>query len=359
MKDRTTSEKLAIYRGLFTGRPDVYGTYDPNTGRVRQVKEPVTDEVLLAHLKGQQPYGVYLLMKDTIRTLAVDFDSDQLCYPLAFRAEARHYQMVSYIERSKSKGYHVWMFFGEQGVPARKARQVAGQILTAIRQPNVEIFPKQDVLDENIAYGNFINAPLFGALVPRARTVFVHPARPRQPYADQWELLSGVQRIQETRLDAAIRRYDVDEPDQANQTSESTGPSNDAGGLTMSFGLPPCAQRMLADGVPDQQRVRCFRLAVDLKRAGVPFDLAVTLLRAWARKNRPQNGKRIITSREIEEQAKGAYEKPYRSCGCEDPAVATYCDEGCPLYAHRRAKTAPMQCNRSMTQQTSPSAAQR
>ncbi len=146
MKGRTTSEKLAIYRGLFTGRPDIYGTYDPDTGKVRQVKEPVTDEVLLAHLKGQQSYGVYLLMKDTIRALAVDFDSDQLCYPLAFRAEARHYQMVSYIERSKSKGYHVWMFFGEQGVPARKARQVAGQILTAIRQPHTEIFPKQDIL---------------------------------------------------------------------------------------------------------------------------------------------------------------------------------------------------------------------
>jgi len=335
MKDRTTSEKLAIYRGLFTGLPDVYGTYDPDTGRVRQVKEPVTDEVLLAHLKGQQPYGIYPLMKDTIRALAVDFDSDQLCYPLAFRAEARRHKLFTYIERGKSKGYHVWMFFEEQGVLARKARQVTGQILTAIRQPHTEIFPKQDVLDEYTAYGNFINAPLFGALVPKGRTVFVHPARPRQPCADQWELLSGVQRIEEVQLDEVIRSYNLDEPDQLDQTCQSAISSGGASDVTKSFGLPPCAQRMLAEGVPDQQRVRCFRLAVDLKRAGVPFDLAVSLLQAWAGKNRPQNEKRIITDKEIQEQTQGAYEKSYRSCGCEDTAVAPYCDERCPLRAAR------------------------
>ncbi len=73
---------------------------------------------------------------------------------------------------------------------------------------------------------------------------------------------------------------------------------------------------MLADGVTFQQRVSCFRLAVNLRRAGVPSDLTVTMLRAWARKNRPQNGKRIITEAEIRNQVKDAYEKQYRSCGC-------------------------------------------
>jgi len=345
MKGRTTSEKLAIYRGLFTGRPDVYGTYDPDTGRVRQVKAPVTDEVLLAHLKGQRPYGVYLLMKDIIRALAVDFDSDQLCYPLAFRAEAWRQGIFGYIERSKSKGYHVWMFFEEQGVLARKARQVAGQILSTIGQPHTEIFPKQDVLDEHTSYGNFINAPLFGAFVPKGRTVFVHPGKPRQPYSDQWELLAGVQRIGEGKLDEVIGNYGLPEADQPREACESDISSSDTDAVMRSFGLPPCAHRMLAEGVPDQQRVRCFRLAVDLKRAGVPFDLAVTLLQAWARKNRPQNGKRIITNKEIQAQAKGAYEKPYRSCGCEDPAVAPYCDDGCPLYGRVRTETSARPCD--------------
>ena len=154
MKGRTTSEKLAIYKSLFMGLPDVYGTYDPRTGRVRQAKEPVTDQVLLAHLKGIQSYGVYLLVKDTIRALAVDFDNDQLDHPLAFGAEARRHGIFTYIERSKSKGYHVWVFLPEKGVLARKARLVAGYILAAIGQPNIEIFPKQDAYEKQYrSYG--------------------------------------------------------------------------------------------------------------------------------------------------------------------------------------------------------------
>jgi len=333
MKGRTTSEKLAIYRNLFTGLPDVYGTYDPHTGRVRQVKEPVTDEVLLTHLKGKQPYGIYLLTKDTIRALAVDFDDDQLNHPLAFRAEARRLGMFTYIERSKSKGYHVWMFFSEKSVLARKARLVAGYILTTIGQPNIEIFPKQDALDENTSYGNFINAPLFGALVPKGRTVFMHPAKPREAYPNQWELLGGVQRIEERNLNDIIHNCGLDRQNHENCRNEPADSSNGAKDSAQAFGLPLCAQRMLADGVTSQQRVSCFRLAVNLRRAGIPSDLTVIMLLAWARKNRPQDGKRIITEAEIRSQVKDAYEKPYRSCGCEESAVAPYCDKRCPLYS--------------------------
>jgi hypothetical protein len=332
MKSRTTSQKLAIYKSLFTGLPDVYGTYHPHTGKVRQVKEPVTNGVLLAHLKGKQPYGVYLLVKDTIRALAVDFDNDQLDHPLAFRADARRLGMFTYIERSKSKGYHVWMFFPEKGVPARKARLVTGNILTTIGQPNVEIFPKQDVLDGNTAYGNFINAPLFGDLVPKGRTVFMHPATPREVYHDQWELLGGVQRIGERILDDVIRNCGLDQQHHANDVEQPPDSPSCGKDSVQSFGLPPCAQKMLANGVTSQQRVSCFRLAVNLRRAGVPSDLTVTMLRAWARKNRPRDDKRIITEAEIRGQVKDAYEKLYRSRGCEDPAVVPFCDKSCPLY---------------------------
>ena len=333
MKGRTTSEKLAIYRGLFSGLPQAYGTYDPSTGRVRQVKEPVTDKELLAHLRGEQPYGVYLLMGDTVHALAVDFDDDELCLPLAFRAGAKRYNTFSYIERSKSKGYHVWMFFEEKGVPARKARLVAASVLAYIGQPDTEIFPKQDALNEHTSYGNFINAPLFGALVPKGRTIFVDPANPTEPYHNQWELLAGVQRIEEARLDAVIQSCGLGTRDDKTDDHGQAGPASDAPDRIQSFGLPPCAQRMLAKGVTDNQRVSCFRLAVHLKRAGIPCDLALAALQAWASKNQPQNGKRVITPEEIRRQAQDAYEKPYRSCGCEDPALAPYCDENCPLHS--------------------------
>jgi hypothetical protein len=338
MTSRTTSEKLAIFRGLFTGLPGVYGTYDLSTGKVRQVKEPVTDQVLLAHLKGERPYGVYLLMEDRIRALAVDFDTDELSYPLAFKAGALRYNLFTSIERSKSKGFHVWMFFAEGGVPARKARLVASSILAYMDKPDTEIFPKQDALDPQRSYGNFINAPLFGTLVRKGRTLFVDPADRTQRYPDQWELLAGVQRVEEFRLDAVIESWGLSGRDNADGAAAPAKSESNSPGLARSFGLPPCAQRMLAEGVSDQQRMACFRLAVHLKLAGIPPELAVAMLKAWAPKNRPQNGKRIITEAEIWERARGAYEKPYRGCGCEDPVMALYCNEGCPLYTHTRAK---------------------
>lgn len=342
MEHRTSSQKLAIYRGLFTGLPHVYGTYDPSTGKVRQVKEPVTDKVLLAHLRGEQPYGVYLLNGDKVRALAVDFDNDELCLPLAFRAGAKRYNMFSYIERSKSKGYHVWLFFEEKGVAARKARLVAASVLSYMGQPHTEIFPKQDALDDRTSYGNFINAPLFGTLVPKGRTVFVDPANPTEPYHDQWGLLAAVQRVEEMRLDAVIQSCSLEQLNHRDSDHSPPRPVSEPGDRVQSFGLPPCAQRMLAQGVTDNQRVACFRLAFHLRRAGVPLDLAVATLQAWARKNRPQNGKQIISDLEIGQQASDAYKRSYRSCGCEDAAVAPYCDEHCSLYSRSVRKPSPM-----------------
>ncbi len=119
MKERGTAEKLAIFRRLFTGLPDAYGTYDPVSGRARQVKASVTDKVLLDHLLGHMPYGVYLLVKDRTRAIAVDFDSDNRLTVSEFAGRAKHCSIPAYIERSKSKGYHAWIFF-EEAVLAKK-----------------------------------------------------------------------------------------------------------------------------------------------------------------------------------------------------------------------------------------------
>jgi hypothetical protein len=95
---------------------------------------------------------------------------------------------------------------------------------------------------------------------------------------------------------------------------------------------------MLAEGVSSFQRVSCFRLAVQLKRNGMPYDLALITLKAWAKKNHPDEGKRIITESEIEYQTKCAFENTYRSFGCEDPAMASCCNKNCPLYAYTVGK---------------------
>jgi hypothetical protein len=244
----TSAEKIQIYKSLFMGLCNVYGTYDTRTGKVRQVKEPVTDEVIHAHLTGKQSYGVYLLTDDRTGALAVDFDKDDLSVPVAYVGGAKRYNISAYIERSKSKGYHVWIFFEVGGVLARKARLVAQKILADMGKGTIEIFPKQDLLANGVCYGNFINAPLFGVLVRKGRTVFVDPAEPTKVYPDQWKLLQAVQRVPELRLDAIIESCNLNEQARTVERGKHNGHCN-LGDNSSPFGLPPCGRRMLAEGV--------------------------------------------------------------------------------------------------------------
>lgn len=168
------ADKIRIFAGLFRGRLDVHGTQDLTTGRGCMVKEPVTADVVRAHLEGKRRLGIYMLVGWRTSFLAVDFDMDDLHAALDFIAAARHYGLPCHLEVSKRRGWHAWAFASDQGgLPAAKARLVARHILEEIGEPGTEVFPKQDALDESTSYGNFIYLPLFGGLtaVPD-RTVF-------------------------------------------------------------------------------------------------------------------------------------------------------------------------------------------
>jgi hypothetical protein len=326
-----TPEKLALFRALFTGLKNVYGSRDMKTGQIHQVKSPVTDNVLLDHLEGKKPYGVYLLVNDRIGASVVDFDTENISSPAGFLKSAGRLNLPAYIERSRSKGYHIWQFYYSP-VPAWKARSVIGRILNEINEPNTEIFPKQDRLDTRTHYGNFIFAPLFGRLVSQNRTVFMDPNDPTKPYPDQWELMENVQRVSESLLDDIIEMNPIDE------VRHIPVPYSPANVEINTLGLMPCAQRILREGVCRHQRVITFRLGVQFRRVCMPQDLAVVTLKAWAHKNKPTDGKQIITESEIIAQVSCAYEKGYRGFGCEDPVIKEFCDPRCPLKRNGRTK---------------------
>ena len=331
---RTSQDKVALFCRFFTGLKSAYGTYDPRTGRVCQVKESVTTKVVLAHLTGQRPYGVYLLAGDLTRAVVVDFDDGSSETPQMFVARAADHGIASYIERSKSKGHHVWLFFVQEGVKAAKARLVVRHILQETGCGDTEVFPKQDSLGNGVEFGNFINAPLFGGLVPQGRTVFVDPHNGMQPFPDQWDFLEQVTLVPEAKLDELIEANQLASPAQPAPSEQRHPP------LTRRFpprsSLPICAQRMLNDGVTENQRVACFRLAIHFNRLGVPFDIAVAALREWAQKNKPTDGRGIITAVEIQGQADCAYKRAYRGFGCEEPAVKPFCAAECPLWDRAR-----------------------
>jgi len=330
-KKKSAAEKVALFRSFFTGLSTVYGTYDPATGRAWQVKQPVTDETILAHLKGKRPYGVYLLDGESTKAIAVDFDDNDPFPPIEFFNLAFNYKLPAYIETSKSKGFHAWIFFNSKGVKAYKARIVVKRILEEIEYPQTEIFPKQDVLNTRTSYGNFINAPLFGRLVPSGKTVFINP-KEHKPHPDQWAFLESVERVEEQTLDEIIELNDL-----SNSQVQPKPLSHDtANGSTNRFGLPLCAQKMLQEGVSRYQRVSCFRLAVHLKRLGLPSDVALAALKVWALKNQPKDGNEVISELEIIEQTSCAFNKDYRGYGCGSEAVSLFCQPGCPVNKIRK-----------------------
>jgi len=332
-QQRTTSEKIALFRSFFSGLPNVYGTYDPNTGRSWQEKKPVTDETILLHLQGKRPFGVYLLMGEYTRAVVADFDHHDPSQPIEFVKTANHYRLPAYIETSKSKGYHVWIFFELASVKALKARLVVKSILDQIEAPQTEIFPKQNFINERISFGNFIYAPLFGRLVTEGKTVFINPDS-LEPHQNQWDFLDTIQRIQESLLDEIIETNELS----ASQ-SQSNGAIVPGGDKTINrFGLPLCVQAMLQNGVTHNQRVCCFRLAVQLRRIGLPYDACVSVLKTWSLKNRPEEKKRIITDNEIMEQASSAYRNYYNACGCETPEMAQFCHTECHLFSRQRKR---------------------
>lgn len=159
---------------LFVGRDDAYGMYEvspsaiPNErgkleGRAYTRREPVTDELYLAHLDGQQSLGIVPIRIDgTAMWFAIDvdtYDNASLHTSLLKKIAANDLPLV--MTKSKSGGAHLWCFLTE-AMQARDIREVAKQFLAILGLPSdTEIFPKQVEVDkENV--GNWINLPFFG-----------------------------------------------------------------------------------------------------------------------------------------------------------------------------------------------------
>ncbi|MDA3787232.1 MAG: hypothetical protein PF503_01850 [Desulfobacula sp.] len=328
---RNNAEKIAIFFDRLVARTDVYGTYDPETGKTFQRKESVTKQVIIDHLQGKKPYGMYMLVKDKTTVLVIDFDDHDKNPPVKFINQAKHYNIPAYLEVSKSKGWHVWIFFGKAGVSAIKARTMAYQILNDIDSVNTEVFPKQNFIPKGRkSYGNFVNCPLFGKLIPQGKTIFVDPNNNFSPY-EQWSFLKNVKLVTEDDLDELIEINDWKLVNQYKKKISKNTSLEPKLRYTLQA-LLPCAQKMLKSGVTRLQRLTCFRLAIHLCAAGFDEEMSYEILRFWAKRNKPINGKQILTEKEIMDQCKDGFKTRNSSYGCGEPETSSFCSKPCPLY---------------------------
>jgi superfamily II DNA or RNA helicase len=217
----TPEEKVSLFRALFRGREDVHALrwengrtgkagWGPavkggwaNTRKPDRECLPLTDDVVVDHLGGSIHLGLYpLLRDDTCCLLVCDFDgSGWTLDALAYLDAARAAGIPSALERSRSgSGGHVWVFFSDR-VPASSARRIGAYLVREAMTVRVELdlasydrlFPAQDFLPKQ-GFGNLIALPLEGECRRKGTTVFLDPTT-LEPYPDQWEYLSGVERL--------------------------------------------------------------------------------------------------------------------------------------------------------------------
>jgi superfamily II DNA or RNA helicase len=239
----TSNQKIKIFMHLFQGRTNVFPKRwdNPKTGKsgyapacfnewVRgicnkptikcsdcpnQAFIPLNETIIRKHLGGEDhngskrdyTVGIYpMLADDRCLFLAADFDKKDWQNDVkAFIETCRNKNIPYAVERSRSgNGAHVWIFF-EDPIPAFEARRLGAAVITETMEDHPEIgldsydrfFPNQDTMPSG-GFGNLIALPL--QMTPRKQNNSVFLNNDFEPYADQWEFLSSINKMSVTAV---------------------------------------------------------------------------------------------------------------------------------------------------------------
>lgn len=155
---------------LFRGNPAVVGLDDAGHGTPGPLRLDVPDEretkwLALAegHLAGHAGIGVYPIRGGSVAWGCVDFDEgehESLSHALNLRELLHNMDLPTWLERSRSKGYHLWLF--SEWVSATWMRRLLLGACLAVQAPAKEVNPKAERLNDD-QIGNFVRLPYFGA----------------------------------------------------------------------------------------------------------------------------------------------------------------------------------------------------
>ena len=148
--------------GTFEGRTDAWGGDEG-----RAIWQPVTVELIEGHLRGDTPCGVYPIRQRNddadplvVRWGCCDIDTGDWneAYRLGYALEGMG--MLPWVERSRSKGWHIWVF-AEDWVEAWEMRRALKVAYSTIGLPAKEANPKSERLRAN-QLGNYVRLPYKG-----------------------------------------------------------------------------------------------------------------------------------------------------------------------------------------------------
>ncbi len=329
MNNLTNEEKANLVSELIKGRNDAHGA-----GEGICIKEKVTNEVIKGHLTGKKRIGRYPLAPDIMDGtgtywLCLDIDEPDTNIVLEALGSIEGLGFTAYLEKSKSKGWHIWIFFSEP-VKASYTRALGQYVAECVAREfegtTVEIFPKQNSL-ANMQFGNYVNLPLFGLDVKEGKTVFVNPENGFKPFDNQWEVLSNIIKVTPEELHDIIESEGLETPE------EELAPETEAEVETGDYSnMLPCVPKMMQGVSKGCRDIVAFTLAKHFRiEKKFPQEATLAILQMWNQKNEPS-----LDSNTINQKVASAYTgrggKGYSSLGCDDDLIKQFCDkDNCPI----------------------------
>lgn len=291
-------EVVEAFQSLFRGRTDAWGALPPKCNH-----ESVALAHYERHLKAETSLGIYPLLDDgTCFWIAGDLDQpgsaswhkgpDDIMPALALMESLNYYgvnQGVT-LEKTKSKGWRVWLF-SSAPMPARHVRRLfRAAIGRTGLPPSVEIFPKQDFVgkptpNNPFPVGNYVHLPYFGGgpSGDRGGRVMVDP-KTLIPIALGDFLI--LRRFPADALPLVLENLPKVETNQ----KQGRAPEKIARMLSQSLAV-------------GERRPTLVKVAGYLRYRAIPEEIAVRLLLPWAEKafNEP------LPPEEVERHVHGVY----------------------------------------------------
>ncbi len=158
-------ESTISFLRKFVSRSDIYAR-QLDTGAYFVIRQPLTDDVLQAHLNGDYTCGTYVIDTDgNIKWVCIDVDCEIEELPAYKFLSEIIYDMFPEFERvlefSGRRGYHIWLFLKTPDKPKFYLEIVRSRLLqNGINPKSIEVYPKQHNLKHTKQkLGNLLKLP--------------------------------------------------------------------------------------------------------------------------------------------------------------------------------------------------------
>ena len=174
-------QTVSEFMELFAGAKTEYGVHEYGTfndglkeegGKNFTVREQLTFKEYEKHLNGVKGLGVVPIQRDENKSkfFVIDIDVYQPGREQQVLESIKNYDMPLNIFKSKSGGYHLYLFY-KTFIPAKIAREHADKFIRLLAidklatngKTAIEVFPKQSTLSKD-QVGNWINLPYYDAV---------------------------------------------------------------------------------------------------------------------------------------------------------------------------------------------------